>query len=153
MWRFRCDCGNEVVRRGYDVSGGAIKSCGCGRWEALKKQQQPKHGMTGTRLYRIWRGMKKRCYVPGAVGYERYGAMGLEVCEEWKNDFVAFKDWALSHGYDEHLTLDREDNDKGYTPDNCRWVTWVVQENNKRNLLDRPGVREKIRKGLEEATR
>lgn len=149
IWAFRCDCGAEIERRGSSVTCGDVQSCGCLMREILKRQQAPTHGMSKTRLYSIWRGMKKRCYTPKAVGYDRYGGRGLGVCSEWKDSFEKFRDWSLANGYEEHLTLDRKDNDKGYSPDNCRWVTWIVQENNKRNLLDKPGAREKIERELE----
>lgn len=149
VWRFRCDCGSEVDRIGCYVTGGEMKSCGCFKAETLKKQQQPRHGMSNTRLYRIWRGFKKRFTVPTAHAYENYGGRGITVCSEWLGSFEAFMEWALANGYKEMLTLDRIDNDRGYFPDNCRWVTWVVQENNKRKLLDKPGVAEKIRRELE----
>ena len=100
--------------------------------------------MSNTRLYNIWRGIKKRCGLPTAHAYENYGGRGICVCAEWRESFEAFRDWALANGYRDDLTLDRIDNDRGYEPSNCRWVSWVVQENNKRNLLGKSGVKEKI---------
>ncbi len=91
------------------------------------------HGQWGTRLYRIWKCMKTRCHNQNHQAYDRYGARGITVCDEWKDDFQAFYDWAMANGYEDHLTIDRKENDKGYSPDNCRWVTAKVQANNRKN--------------------
>ena len=89
--------------------------------------------MKHTRIYEIWCGMKKRCYNENDRSYARYGGRGITVCEEWKNDFSAFYNWAMQNGYAENLTIDRIDNSKGYCPDNCRIATWSEQQNNSRN--------------------
>ena len=108
--------------------------------EALKitaEQSQTgnyKHGLRNTRLYRIWAGMKNRCYNQNDSHYSRWGAKGIVVCDEWKNDFQAFYDWAICHGYSDELTRDRIDNDGNYSPDNCRWATVKEQNCNKKNV-------------------
>lgn len=124
MWDCLCDCGKTSAVSGSNLKSGKTRSCGC---------QRVKHGKKGTRLYNIWGGMKARCYCPSHKWYKRYGGRGITVCDEWKDSFQAFYDWAISHGYSENLTIDRVDNDKGYYPDNCRWATKIAQTNNRYN--------------------
>lgn len=90
-----------------------------------------KHGLRKTRLYRIWSNIKTRCYNVNDTHYKRWGAKGVVMCDEWRNDFKAFYDWAMSHGYSDELTIDRIDNNKGYEPTNCRWVTLAENNRNK----------------------
>ena len=89
------------------------------------------HGLTHTRIYEIYRGIKTRCYNKNHHSYERYGNRGIKMCDEWLKDFLSFYKWSMDNGYTDDLSIDRIDNNKGYSPDNCRWVTIEVQSNNK----------------------
>ncbi len=90
----------------------------------------PRHGMCNTRIYHIWDNMKSRCYNKNKPKYKNYGARGVEVCKEWRNNFEAFYDWAINNGYNDTLSLNRIDNDGNYEPKNCAWSTATEQMNN-----------------------
>lgn len=92
-----------------------------------------KDGRKKTRLYRIYRNVLTRCYNSNSAQFHYYGGRNISVCDEWLNDFKSFYDWSMSHGYNDTLTIDRIDNTKGYSPDNCRWVTMQTQSINRRN--------------------
>ena len=131
MWRCRCDCGRITLLRGDHLSHGAVKSCGCLKAQNLVELRKT-HGMTNTRLYHTWVGMKQRCYNPKIKSYANYGARGITVCNEWLHDFQAFYDWAIAHGYRENLSIDRISVDGPYAPENCRWATAKEQGRNQR---------------------
>lgn len=116
-WRCRCDCGNECIVRGNKLTIGRFKSCGC-----LRRSHRYKHGECKTRLYNTWIAMKKRCYNKNDKSYKSYGGKGIRVCSAWKNDYLNFRNWALSSGYKNNLTIDRISPNLGYCPDNCQWL-------------------------------
>lgn len=128
-WKCICDCGVEKVIDGRVLKEESVKSCGCKTKEMLSDHFRI-HGMKSSKLYRQWNSMKSRCKYTGK-GTENHNGKGIKACDEWADSFVAFKDWAYANGYQEGLTLDRINNDGDYTPENCRWVDWIVQNNNK----------------------
>lgn len=137
VWECRCFCGKTFDAKGTAIRNGKRSSCGCGRSVSLSKRNY-KHGGTKTRLFTTWINMRNRCYNEKNDAYERYGGRGIEVCEEWRNDFLSFREWAEENGYNDTLTIDRIDNDSGYYPENCRWVGYDVQNQNKRNAVRVP---------------
>lgn len=129
VYKCQCDCGNTVTVRGYKLRSGHTKSCGCLRHEKYAL----KHGKRHTRLYSIWLNMKDRCCNKNTPRYNDYGSRGIVVCDEWKNDFMTFHNWAMENGYRDDLTIDRINNDGNYEPGNCKWSTPKQQANNTRS--------------------
>ena len=121
-----CICKNTKVVTLSDLRAGYIKSCGCKQYDTVSTHRQSK-----TPLYRVWTNMKSRCLNVNAQYYEEYGGRGITICKSWLS-YETFCKWAMTNGYDKDLTLDRKDNNKGYKPSNCRWVTRVVNQSNRR---------------------
>ena len=119
-----CDCGNICFVVGNNLRIGKTTSCGC---------KKATHGLSKHPLYKTWRNVLKRCYYIKGVEYNDYGGRGIKVCEEWVDDFYSFYTWSINNGWGDGLTLDREDNDGNYKPNNCRWITNSEQQRNKRN--------------------
>lgn len=130
-----CVCGKKSIVAASALKNSSVKSCGClqrKRVSEMAKISSRKHGYRNTRLYREWQSMKGRCYYSSVNGYERYGGRGISVCDEWRDNFISFKDWAMAHGYNDELTIDRINVNGNYEPNNCRWVTQKVQSRNSR---------------------
>ncbi len=134
FWKCKCDCGGEIICSRTHLLDGHIQSCGCLHDENAKISNRT-HGKYHTRIHAVWSNMIQRCTNPNNHKYHRYGARGINVCDEWRL-FENFYNWSIENGYDETLSakecsIDRIDNDKGYYPENCRWTTSVVQSGNK----------------------
>ena len=123
-------CGNHFKTTTGDTKRGNTKSCGCYQ-KSQSAKSKTTHGEHKTRLYKIWEDMKRRTLNPKHKAYKDYGGRGITICDEWK-EHIPFRDWALSNGYSDELSIDRIDNDKGYYPDNCRWATKTIQSRNQR---------------------
>ena len=129
IWKCQCDCGKITNVRSNSLRQGLTRSCGC-----LQKEMVAQIGISHrthgdarrgkkTRLYWVWRSMKERCFNPNSISYKYYGGRGIKVCNEWLNSYANFRDWALTNGYVNNLTIDRIENDGNYEPNNCQWIT------------------------------
>jgi hypothetical protein len=127
-WRCKCECGNYHNVTSSALKSGSTKSCGC--WGVDSRY---KHHLTGTRIYRIYSGMKSRCYNKNNHAYSWYGGRGIYVCKEWLSDPFCFYEWAISNGYGKNLSIDRVDNNREYSPSNCKWSTEKEQGENRRS--------------------
>lgn len=134
LWLCRCVCGTERTVAGSDLRSGKSSGCRrkCNGVPVVNNVQSKsmKHGGTGTRLYTAWKNMRQRCSNKGKHNYYRYGGRGISVCAEW-DSFPAFRDWAMSNGYTDELTLERRDSNGNYCPENCTWADYTTQARNR----------------------
>lgn len=137
LWLCLCDCGNKTIVTGKSLKNGHTKSCGCLVLEQAKqmglnnKTHGHSQGGKRSKIYMVWGSMIRRCTNPEHKYYSDYGGRGITVCGRW----MKFPDFLKDMGKDwkSGLTLDRENNEKGYYKKNCRWVTWKQQQRNRRN--------------------
>ena len=123
-----CDCGNTKRIKPTFLLSGKQKTCGYG----CPYHQEEYDGRSRDELYSTWNGMKTRCYNQNSHRYYLYGGRGIKICDEWRNDFWAFREWALKNGYKKGLSIDRIDGDGNYEPSNCRCATAKQQAENTR---------------------
>lgn len=138
IWLCRCKCGKEVLLPTSRIMSGRSYSCPeCGTRKNAERaaRQLTTHGLSKTNknLYMVWHSMISRCEYQGDTNYGYYGGESKHVCDEWRHDYKAFYEWAKKSGYRPGLSIDRIDNTKGYSPQNCRWETQKVQAINSRS--------------------
>ena len=130
IWRCACDCGNQAFVTAANLNK-KTRSCGCLKIDLLK-ERSTSHNMANTKLYKVWASIKQRCTNPQNKRFSDYGGRGIDMCHEWF-EFEPFMEWAMTHGYSDGLEIDRINNDRGYYPDNCRFVDTKTNSRNKRN--------------------
>lgn len=139
-----CECGTVKTILASSLTGGNTVSCGCHIKNKIIERNRV-HGLSKTKLYKLFHGMKRRCYDLNCRSYKNYGGRGITICQEWLDDFKAFYDWALNNGYEDGLSIERIDVNKPYEPANCCWIPINEQtKNTTRNVFYEFGGKKKI---------
>jgi len=131
MFQCLCDCGGLAVVTSNNLRREHTTSCGCQSSRKTIGERTGTHGLSKHPLFESWIGMRNRCYWQGHNRWEHYGGKGIEVCEQWRDDFEAFYAWGKANGWERGLSIDRKDNNKNYSPDNCKFSTQKEQNRNR----------------------
>lgn len=143
-WKCLCDCGTEIYAAGGNLDSGNTQSCGC-----LHRDNHRTHGKTKSRVYVIWKAMRRRCQNPKALEFKNYGGRGISVCERWQTFENFYEDMGDPP---DGFSIERNDNDGNYEPSNCRWASYKEQLNNTRSnrFLEAFGKRQTLTQWSEE---